>query len=87
MPEYKELACREVGENLPDAIKERLYAQFEQRATVPVSGFCDFVARGPTVEEVLETVSAHGSQEHGMSSWPPELWVHMRRHVRTVGTA
>jgi len=34
---------------------------------------CDFVARGATVEEVLEKAEDHACSDHGFASIPPEL--------------
>ena len=34
---------------------------------------CDFVARGDTVEEVLQACAKHGKEAHGMDKIPPEL--------------
>ena len=45
---------------------------------------CDFVARGDSVQEVIETCAAHGAENHGMKSFPPEMWVQMRSKVQTV---
>jgi len=34
---------------------------------------CDFVARGESVEEVLEKAKDHACADHGFSGIPPEL--------------
>jgi predicted small metal-binding protein len=34
---------------------------------------CDFVARGTTVEEVMEKATAHARSDHGFAEIPPEL--------------
>ena len=34
---------------------------------------CDFVARGATVDEVLEKAREHATKEHGFADIPPEL--------------
>lgn len=34
---------------------------------------CDFVARGETVEEVLEKAQEHACTDHGFANIPPEL--------------
>jgi len=34
---------------------------------------CDFVARGATVDEVMEKARAHAVTDHGFSDIPPEL--------------
>ena len=34
---------------------------------------CDFVARGATVDEVMEKARVHAVTDHGFSEIPPEL--------------
>lgn len=34
---------------------------------------CDFVARGATVEEIMQKAAAHAKVDHGMAAIPPEL--------------
>jgi len=34
---------------------------------------CDFVARGETMDEVLQACATHGKEAHGMDEIPPEL--------------
>ena len=34
---------------------------------------CDFVARGATVDEVLEKAREHATKDHGFVDIPPEL--------------
>lgn len=34
---------------------------------------CDFVARGATVEEVMEKAREHAVKEHGFADIPPDL--------------
>jgi len=34
---------------------------------------CDFVARGATVEEVMEKAKDHACSDHGFTGIPPEL--------------
>jgi predicted small metal-binding protein len=34
---------------------------------------CDFVARGATVEEVMEKARQHAISDHGFAGIPPEL--------------
>jgi predicted small metal-binding protein len=34
---------------------------------------CDFVARGATVEEVMEKAKVHAGKDHGFTEIPPEL--------------
>lgn len=45
---------------------------------------CDFVARGNTDLQVVEACAAHASDAHRMQSFPPKLWVQMRRKVRRI---
>lgn len=86
MPEeYKDLNCREVGQGLSEALRQHL-AQVMMQQDARFSGECDFVARGATVEEVMQQLAAHASQKHGIMGWPPEMWGHIMRGVRTVRT-
>jgi predicted small metal-binding protein len=34
---------------------------------------CDFVARGATVDEVLQQAREHATKDHGFADIPPEL--------------
>ena len=34
---------------------------------------CDFVARGATVEEIMEKAQEHARKDHGYADIPPEL--------------
>jgi predicted small metal-binding protein len=34
---------------------------------------CDFVARGETVEELMQVGAKHGAEVHGMTEIPPEM--------------
>ena len=43
---------------------------------------CDFVARGKTVEEVLEKATEHGKKVHGMTEIPPDKLAKARSLVR-----
>jgi predicted small metal-binding protein len=47
---------------------------------------CDFVACGDTVEETIAACAEHAETNHGMMSFPPELWIQMRSRVRTIET-
>ena len=38
-----------------------------------LGGYCDFVARGETEEDVFKAVAAHGAEAHGMTDVPPEM--------------
>lgn len=38
-----------------------------------VSVDCDFVARGATVDEVLQKAKEHATKDHGFADIPPEL--------------
>ncbi len=43
---------------------------------------CDYVARGKTVEEVLEKAKEHGRKVHGMTEFPPDQLAKARSLVR-----
>ena len=43
---------------------------------------CDFIARGKTVEEVLEKAAEHGKKVHGMTEFPPDKLAKARSLVR-----
>lgn len=43
---------------------------------------CDFVARGATVEEVMEKAGEHATKDHGFSEIPPELVDKARAAIR-----
>ncbi len=43
---------------------------------------CDFVARGKTVEEVLEKAAEHGKTVHGMTEIPPDKIEKARSLIR-----
>ena len=43
---------------------------------------CDFVARGATVEEVMEKASRHAAKDHGFAEIPPELADKARAAIR-----
>ena len=45
---------------------------------------CDFEARGTSLEEVMEKCAQHGIQEHGMKGFGPDLYMKMRKCVRTL---
>ena len=45
---------------------------------------CEFVARGVTIEEVVEQCADHGRVEHKMSAFGREFFVKMRRCVQAV---
>jgi predicted small metal-binding protein len=44
---------------------------------------CDFQARGSSLDEVMQTCAEHAIEQHGMKGFGPELYVKMRRCVRT----
>lgn len=54
-------------------------------ACCDVGASCEFVGRGTTAQEAIEAVASHGAHEHGMTSFPRELWVQMVRRTRSVG--
>ena len=43
---------------------------------------CDFVARGATVEEILEKAREHARQDHGFQDIPPELLDKVKAAIR-----
>jgi predicted small metal-binding protein len=43
---------------------------------------CDFVARGATVEEVLEKAKEHAGKDHGFADIPPELVDKVKAAIR-----
>jgi predicted small metal-binding protein len=43
---------------------------------------CDFVARGATVDEVLEKAREHATKEHGFADIPPELVEQVKAAIR-----
>lgn len=43
---------------------------------------CDFVARGETLEEVLELGAKHGAEVHGFGELTPELVAQVKAAVR-----
>ena len=45
---------------------------------------CNFEARGSSVDEVMQLCADHGMREHNMKGFGPELYVKMRRCVRTL---
>jgi predicted small metal-binding protein len=45
---------------------------------------CDFEARASCVDEVMQLCADHGSQEHNMKGFRPELYRKMRCCVKTL---
>jgi predicted small metal-binding protein len=43
---------------------------------------CDFVARGATVEEVMEKAREHATKDHGFADIPPELVDNAKAAIR-----
>jgi len=43
---------------------------------------CDFVARGATVEEVMEKAREHATKDHGFGDIPPELVDRVKAAIR-----
>jgi predicted small metal-binding protein len=43
---------------------------------------CDFVARGATVDEVLQKAKEHAAKEHGFADIPPELVEQVKAAIR-----
>jgi len=44
---------------------------------------CDFEARAPSLEDVLELCADHGRREHGLKGFGHELYSKMRPHIHT----
>jgi len=45
---------------------------------------CDFEARGASLEEVIQLCADHGTREHNMRGFGPELYTKMRRCVKIL---
>ena len=45
---------------------------------------CDFEARASTLDEVMQLCADHGTREHNMKGFGPELYLKMRRCVKTL---
>ena len=45
---------------------------------------CDFQARGSSLEEVIQLCADHGTREHNIRGFGPELYTKMRRCVTVV---
>ena len=45
---------------------------------------CDFEARASSLEEVMQLCAEHGSEAHNMKAFGPELYIKMRRCVKTL---
>lgn len=45
---------------------------------------CDFEARASSLEEVMQLCANHGKEAHNMKAFGPELYVKMRRCVKTL---
>lgn len=43
---------------------------------------CDFVARGATVDEVLQKAKEHATKDHGYADIPPELVEQVKAAIR-----
>ncbi len=43
---------------------------------------CDFIARGKTVDEVLEKAKEHGKKVHDMKEFPSDLLAKARSLIR-----
>ena len=48
---------------------------------------CDFVARGATVEEVMQQAQQHARTDHGYESIPPELAEKAKAAIRDEESA
>ena len=45
---------------------------------------CDFQARGSSIDEAMQLCAEHAIREHNMMAFGPELYLKMRRCVRTL---
>lgn len=45
---------------------------------------CGFAARGTSIDEVMQRCAEHAIGEHHMKAFGPELYLKMRRCLRTV---
>jgi predicted small metal-binding protein len=45
---------------------------------------CDFQARGPDVEAVIEQCAAHAVSQHNMHAFSPQLYAKMRSCLKVV---
>ena len=45
---------------------------------------CDFQARGSSVDEVMQVCADHAISEHDMKAFGTELYLKMRRCLRTL---
>lgn len=45
---------------------------------------CDFEARGASLDDVIEQCAQHGTEQHGMKGFGPELYSKMRSHLQVV---
>ena len=45
---------------------------------------CDFEATGSSLDEVLQRCADHGSREHNMKGFGPELFMKMRNCIGVV---
>jgi len=45
---------------------------------------CDFEAKASTLDEVMQLCADHGIREHNMQGFGPELYLKMRRCVKTI---
>ena len=79
----KEVICWEVPGSFPEPLLRRVMATLEARGEASAAR-CEYVSRGATVDEVLEDVTNHLAEEHGLKSFVPEFWVHIRKCIRDV---
>ena len=45
---------------------------------------CDFQARGSSIDEVMQLCADHAIRKHNMMAFGPELYMKMRRCLRTL---
>lgn len=45
---------------------------------------CDFQARGSSIDEVMQLCAEHAIRAHNMKAFGPDLYLKMRRCLRTL---
>lgn len=80
----KEIHCVEVPISIPAPLFDKILADMEAQGIDTSATRCDFVARGESVDAVMDTIVEHLSAEHGMKSWVKEYWVYVRAGIHDV---
>lgn len=79
-----QVTCQDIATSMPAPLRTRVEALIVQRTGEDVVNECDYVARGASIEEVLELATEHVKTTHTLRSWPPEFWVHLRARIHEV---